>query len=328
MGEDTPVELTEDEAQLYDRQIRLWGVESQKSLRNANILIISMNGLGAEVAKNIILSGVKSVTFMDDVLTSEEERFSQFLIPFEKVGVNRAIASVERAKDLNPLVTVSALANNPSTLNADNIKNYDVVITMEQNVDTVIQLDSLCRDNKIKFFSADVFGMFGYFFADLQEHEYIMNVPTTVKNQGNVQTLKETRVEKFPSFKEAFEFDFSTDENSPLLHRMEPSYFVFRILMKFRNEHNRYPNDSDEDFEKLSQLRDAELKGICYSKSKISDDLLKICVGCPVSAVCAILGAMVAQEVIKAVSHRDHPNKNMFFFNALTNVGHVQCLSA
>lgn len=26
----TAMELTEDEAELYDRQIRLWGVESQK----------------------------------------------------------------------------------------------------------------------------------------------------------------------------------------------------------------------------------------------------------------------------------------------------------
>lgn len=30
MSEDSTAQLTEDEAKLYDRQIRLWGVDSQK----------------------------------------------------------------------------------------------------------------------------------------------------------------------------------------------------------------------------------------------------------------------------------------------------------
>ena len=34
-------------------------------LRAATVLIIGMKGLGAEVAKNIILCGVKAVTLMD-----------------------------------------------------------------------------------------------------------------------------------------------------------------------------------------------------------------------------------------------------------------------
>jgi len=49
--------FSEFESNLYDRQIRLWGVEAQKRLNNARILIIGMGGLGAEVSKNIILEG-------------------------------------------------------------------------------------------------------------------------------------------------------------------------------------------------------------------------------------------------------------------------------
>ena len=32
--------ITEDEAQLYDRQIRLWGLDAQKRLRAARVLVI------------------------------------------------------------------------------------------------------------------------------------------------------------------------------------------------------------------------------------------------------------------------------------------------
>ena len=36
-----------------------------------------MNGLGVEIAKNIILGGVKSVTIHDDVLVSNDDLASQ-----------------------------------------------------------------------------------------------------------------------------------------------------------------------------------------------------------------------------------------------------------
>ena len=38
--------LTADEFNLYDRQIRLWGVEAQKKLRKCNALVIGLNGTG------------------------------------------------------------------------------------------------------------------------------------------------------------------------------------------------------------------------------------------------------------------------------------------
>ena len=42
-------QITEDEAKLYDRQIRLWGLDAQKRLRASRICVIGMGGLGCEV---------------------------------------------------------------------------------------------------------------------------------------------------------------------------------------------------------------------------------------------------------------------------------------
>jgi hypothetical protein len=46
------------EAELYDRQIRLWGATAQKRLQSSSILVFGMNALGAEIAKNAVLAGV------------------------------------------------------------------------------------------------------------------------------------------------------------------------------------------------------------------------------------------------------------------------------
>lgn len=58
------------------------------SLRAAKVLLIGLNGFGAEIAKNIILAGVKAVTFLDHRNVTAEDRCSQFLAPTESLGKN------------------------------------------------------------------------------------------------------------------------------------------------------------------------------------------------------------------------------------------------
>lgn len=37
-----------------------------------------------------------------------------------------------------------------------------------------MRIDSVCRENQVKFLCGDVWGYYGYFFTDLGEHEYAM----------------------------------------------------------------------------------------------------------------------------------------------------------
>ena len=41
-------------------------MRAQRRMATSNVLIVGANGLGAEIAKNVILAGVKSVTMLDD----------------------------------------------------------------------------------------------------------------------------------------------------------------------------------------------------------------------------------------------------------------------
>ena len=51
-------------------------------------MLVGLSGLGAEVAKNIILSGIKSITLLDHANVTEEDRCCQFLINRDDVGKN------------------------------------------------------------------------------------------------------------------------------------------------------------------------------------------------------------------------------------------------
>jgi molybdopterin/thiamine biosynthesis adenylyltransferase len=47
-----------------------------------------MQGFGAEICKNIILAGVKSVTMLDSGVVTDEDGCSQFLTPRDQLGKN------------------------------------------------------------------------------------------------------------------------------------------------------------------------------------------------------------------------------------------------
>ena len=97
--------LTADEAEQYDRQIRLWGLEAQKRykfnvqsifsktrdfsyrLRSSSVLMIGMRGLGAEVCKNLVLAGVRALTVLDSAPLGPEDVAGRFLTQTEGENV-------------------------------------------------------------------------------------------------------------------------------------------------------------------------------------------------------------------------------------------------
>ena len=57
-------------------------------LRAARVLLVHMGGLGAEVAKNLILAGVKSLTMLDPAEVTAAEASCQFFVPADCLGAN------------------------------------------------------------------------------------------------------------------------------------------------------------------------------------------------------------------------------------------------
>lgn len=142
-------------------------------LKNSKILIAGLNGLGAEIAKNIVLAGVKSVTFLDDKPVTQLDFASQFFIPRDQLGKNRAEASLVRAQALNPKVDLKVDTGCLADKGEEFFKLFDVVVILEAFTAEQIRINNICRANKVKFYAADMWGMFGFSFVDLQEHEFV-----------------------------------------------------------------------------------------------------------------------------------------------------------
>ena len=170
-------EITNDEAKLYDRQIRLWGVNAQKSLRKSNILLIGLCGSGSEIAKNLILSGIHSIIIIENKLVTEFDAYSN-LFTRNQLGENRALVSEQYLKNLNPMVNIQIkewdiidliekrdgqLINLLKTVNVICINNYDPF--------TISKLNNLVREVKglseTKFYATCNWGYYVFSFTDL-----------------------------------------------------------------------------------------------------------------------------------------------------------------
>lgn len=55
-------------------------------LRAANVLLIGVRGLGSEIAKDILLSGINSLTILDNGVVTKEEQIKNFFLPRNSIG--------------------------------------------------------------------------------------------------------------------------------------------------------------------------------------------------------------------------------------------------
>ncbi|XP_063900766.1 NEDD8-activating enzyme E1 regulatory subunit-like isoform X2 [Zophobas morio] len=100
----------------YERQIQLWGVQGQTSLRNSKVCLINADATGTEALKNLILAGVGSFTIVDDTTVKEVDYGNNFFIAEGKLDHSRAECTYELLQELNPEVTGNFISEGVLTI--------------------------------------------------------------------------------------------------------------------------------------------------------------------------------------------------------------------
>lgn len=70
-------EIDED---LHSRQLAVYGRDTMRKMASAHILISGLRGLGIEIAKNIILAGVRAVSLQDGGVVEMADLSSNFYL--------------------------------------------------------------------------------------------------------------------------------------------------------------------------------------------------------------------------------------------------------
>uniref|UniRef100_A0A8C5BVG7 Ubiquitin-like modifier activating enzyme 1 n=1 Tax=Gadus morhua TaxID=8049 RepID=A0A8C5BVG7_GADMO len=158
---------------LYSRQLYVLGHEAMKRMQNAKVLISGMRGLGVEIAKNVILGGVKSVAVHDQGLAEWRDLSSQFYLREADLGKNRAEVSQPRLAELNSYVPVVAYTG---TLTNDYLTQFEVVVLTNSPLEEQLQVGEYCHSKGVKLVIADTRGLFGQLFCDFGDDMVVFDI--------------------------------------------------------------------------------------------------------------------------------------------------------
>jgi len=146
----------------WSRYIGAIGIDAVAKQAKSLVFLSGANGLGIEIAKNIVLSGCKEFTIHDTKLASKLDLGAQFFLAEADIGKNRAEASVSRLQQLNYYVKVNALTTALPTsedeLDKIQFSKFTVVILTECNYKTQCAIDLYCRKHKQALIVTDVKG--------------------------------------------------------------------------------------------------------------------------------------------------------------------------
>jgi ubiquitin-like 1-activating enzyme E1 A len=288
------------------------------SIRNANILLVSIKALANEIAKNLVLAGIGSITLADHEVVTEDDLGAQFFVSEADVGnnvsvvrcrvsilsnqVQRAQAAAPQVQKLNPRVKVNVLTrdvrNEPDPAF---YQSFDVIIATDIDFNSQTVLNAGARVADRPFYAGGTHGFYGYIFADLGTHDFVIE-----REKSNRATASgvETATRSIVDFKDKVEngkhIELVTKRElytplmlantSPLspemqkdprkLRKVHPLLTCFRTLWALqRNGNGGFPTHSPAELQQFTSLAMEKHKELMLPAATLTADFLKSFLG-------------------------------------------------
>ncbi|ODN93482.1 SUMO activating enzyme [Cryptococcus wingfieldii CBS 7118] len=329
-------QITEDEASLYDRQIRLWGLEAQNRMRSSTVLILSLRSLAHETIKNLVLAGIGRLIVADSGVVTEEDLGSGFLFREEDgaLGKSRTEAALPQIASLNPLVTLSEM-----TLESFQGAEDDVAAVLrKEGVNVIVACDLPTTQNELinaaarkagsLFYAAGTYGFFGYAFADLGDsYEYVVNQTEGLAKKSLTYTPLSAALDE-TKWDQANGSPFRGQTRNTTKGMAPNASLGILALWKYEKENGHLPSD-DSALEALTSISSSLITSLGVNPkalAAVDQSTLSHLASHAThffSPTLAVLGGLLAQDVLRALSRKDKPFANLLAVDTMTGLGTV-----
>ena len=133
------INFTKEELARYNRHIIIpeFGIEAQKKLKAAKVLVIGSGGLGSPLLLYLAAAGVGTLGIVDLDVVDDSNLQRQVLFGVQDIGIPKVEAAKIRLKQLNPHIKIKTYNTQFTSKNAlEIIKDYDVVADGTDNFPT------------------------------------------------------------------------------------------------------------------------------------------------------------------------------------------------
>ncbi|MBI3579120.1 MAG: molybdopterin-synthase adenylyltransferase MoeB, partial [Ignavibacteriales bacterium] len=141
------IQLSREEMERYSRHVILpeIGLEGQKKLKAASVLIAGMGGLGSPVAMYLAAAGIGKLGIVDFDVVDGSNLQRQIIYATNNIGQSKLSSSIQTIKSLNPNVNIQAHEIRLSSENAlEILRECDIVVDCTDNFPTRYLINDAC----------------------------------------------------------------------------------------------------------------------------------------------------------------------------------------
>ena len=244
------------------------------------------------------------------------------------------------------LGTLGTLLGDPA------LANYNIVIATDLPLSNLSNINAACRVAGCRFYAAGSFGLFGFVFADLISHTFVIsreksNVPTQPGPETPTRTILAASSSRSSDGK-VIELVTKQERYTPLLlantsslppynlanrrrkFAVSPILACIRAVWEYQSLMNgAYPSDSSANRELFITLATTKHHELTLPAETLRADVIRNFlqnIGTEISPVCAYLGGQLAQDVINVLSEKEQPIQNMLIFDGEESKGPIYTL--
>ena len=297
--------ITDAEANLYDRQIRLWGLSAQNKIRSSHVVILNaLRGVACEVAKNLVLAGVGKLSLIVEDGDLNELQVTGSTAIFIRGGdSDDALTQLKKnMSNLNPHVDIQmhTVSSYKDSLDAYESANVVMATDLLPSSYTAIQAH---LNNLTPLYAVGALGLAGYVIllngsidANGDEKHYKQLADVLTSKPG--ETARKMR------------------DKRELLSKWR-GWLLVLAWWSWLDQHNRPVTTDESDIEKFHQLilTKANEVGVTQDQDmSLPFDTAEVASAIPslntsIAPVHATLGGFMAQDIISAISSK-HPGSN------------------
>jgi len=139
----------------YNRQVMLWGEDTQKSLKSKKILIVGSGGLGCSIALALSGSGIGVIDIIDFDKIEIHNIHRQVLFSIEDNNKYKSEVAVDKIKARNSELEAKAFTIKFDELIKD-CKDYDLIIDATDNLFTREEINNFAKLKNIAWIYGSV----------------------------------------------------------------------------------------------------------------------------------------------------------------------------
>lgn len=173
------------DSKLYSRQLYVLGKEAMEKIIKSSILLSGLDGLGIEIAKCLVLGGVKKLYVHDNSKIKISDLTSGYYFSENDIGKTKAITIISKLKELNPYVDI--------ILVEDKLYNYFnkielVIIANYENFkfNNIMEINRILHNLNKKFICCSTMGLFGQIFCDFNEKFIVNDIDGEEQKTGTI----------------------------------------------------------------------------------------------------------------------------------------------